>query len=204
MIATRSLIVAAVTTLIASAMVGCASPAQRAAMESGAVMPARLSIGSNVRVSVSGGQDTSAVGAPAIADADLKAAIEASILKASLFESVRQDFADFDLVARIIEVQRPVAGFSFTVTLEIAWQLVRASDQKILFRKSIRSEHTTGALESFAGVTRLRMAIEGAAKKNIEVFLQEVSSTSQTSFRASSRSVTWSATSSPTMHANAE
>lgn len=167
----RTLVVVVCTAVMALILGGCASPANRVAMEAGTVARAQAPKGSSIQVNVSG------AGSPAIADSDLKAAIETSLIKAALFSSVNQTPAEFSLSARIIEVQIPPVGYSFTVTLEIAWQLVRASDQKVLFRKSIRSEHTTGALESFAGVTRKRMAIEGAAKKNIETFLQDISVT---------------------------
>jgi ABC-type uncharacterized transport system auxiliary subunit len=154
---------------------GCASPADRAAMEAGPVVRAQVPKGDSVQITVSGGQETGALDPSSIADADLKAAVEASILKAGLFGSVSRIPADYTLYVRIIELQRPLMGGNFTVKLELAWQLIRISDQKIMFRTSIRSSHRTTMSESFAAVTRLKMAVEGAVKENIETFLKELS-----------------------------
>jgi len=54
-------------------------------------------------------------------------------------------------------------GFSFTVNVEMGWTLTRADTGAIVWRESIKSAHTTGAGEAFAGVERLRLATEGAA-----------------------------------------
>lgn len=75
--------------------------------------------------------------------------------------------------AVIADLSKPTFGFSFTVDLEVGWTVVRAREGAVLFRKSIKTSHTVGAMESFAGVTRLRLAVEGAARKNIESFIAD-------------------------------
>ena len=54
-----------------------------------------------------------------------------------------------------------------TVTLEITWSLTRVKDDEVVWRKAIVSSLTAKAGEAFAGVTRLRLANEGAARKNM-------------------------------------
>ena len=44
-----------------------------------------------------------------------------------------------------------------------------------MFRKSIQSSYTTGAFDAFAFTERLALAVENAAKKNIEQGLKEIS-----------------------------
>jgi hypothetical protein len=66
-------------------------------------------------------------------------------------------------------------GFSFTSKIEIAWSLTKTGEDKPVWEKAIRSEHTTGAGEAFAGATRQRMSIEGAIKKNISEALTDIS-----------------------------
>jgi hypothetical protein len=153
----------------------CASPANPAAME---VSTPRVQLKKNdysVNVSVTGGQETDALSSSNISNADLKAAIEASLTKSGAFQRIQAaPDAQYELTARIIELSKPSLGFSFTVELEIGWSLLRTRDKAVLIRKAIRSTHTTGMSESFAGVTRLRMAVEGAVRKNIDLFIQEV------------------------------
>jgi hypothetical protein len=54
-----------------------------------------------------------------------------------------------------------------TVKMEVGWTLKRASDDKTVWQEAIRSEHTSTPGEAFAGVTRVRLATEGAVKNNI-------------------------------------
>jgi predicted RNA-binding protein with EMAP domain len=63
---------------------------------------------------------------------------------------------------------------NFTVRLELAWSMTDSSGQKILLRKSIETLHTAKQSESFSGANRLRLAVEGAVRKNIESILQEL------------------------------
>ena len=42
-------------------------------------------------------------------------------------------------------------------------------------RKAILSSYTANMSDSFAGVTRLRLAVEGAARENIASGLKEIS-----------------------------
>jgi hypothetical protein len=53
--------------------------------------------------------------------------------------------------------------------------LIRASDKSVVWRKPITSTFTAGMGDAFAGVTRLRMAVEGAARANIAQGLKEIS-----------------------------
>ena len=64
---------------------------------------------------------------------------------------------------------------SFTIKIEAAWSLSDPITKKVLMRESIKSQHTATMGESFVGVTRLRLAIEGAAQKNIWLGLMAIS-----------------------------
>ena len=153
---------------------GCASPANRDAMSvAGPVV--RQPIGATVSVETRGGAETDAVGVSNVSDADFKAAIESSILKTRLFKSVAPGKGgDYELSVVISDVRKPIFGASFTVDMEAGWSLVKAADKSVVMRKVIKSTHTVGAFESFAGATRLRLALEGAARKNIEQGLRAI------------------------------
>lgn len=74
----------------------------------------------------------------------------------------------------IVQLDKPLFGMSFTVNLEATWVLLKQSDRSVALKKSIRSSHTATFDDSAIGVTRLRLAVEGAARKNIEQGLQEI------------------------------
>ena len=44
-----------------------------------------------------------------------------------------------------------------------------------MLRKAIRSSHTAELSDSLVGVTRLRLAVEGAVRNNISQGMQEIS-----------------------------
>lgn len=154
--------------------VGCAAPTKPTAMVPAEYVPGKVQPYS-VSVNVAGGQDTSALGKSNVADADLKTAIEETILKTKAFKQlVKVGGADYELSSSIMTVNQPSMGFSFTVKTDLAWKLRKVDGDKIVWRKVIQSEHTTGAGEAFAGVTRLRMATEGAIRNNIELALKDI------------------------------
>ncbi|MDB5945881.1 MAG: hypothetical protein JWQ33_907 [Ramlibacter sp.] len=156
-------------------LAGCASGAHKENMA--AVAPAAVykKIPHSVRVETRGGSETGAMDSSNVSNADLKAAIEASIVSSGLFRNVAQSNNDYALSVTVTGLTKPMFGGSFTVTMETGWSLTRASDNAVLLRKVIRSSHTAGLGDSLVGATRLRLAVEGAARNNIEQGLRAVS-----------------------------
>jgi hypothetical protein len=64
-------------------------------------------------------------------------------------------------------------GGSFTVKMEAGWTLKRASGATV-WQESIKSEHTATMGDAMVGVTRLRLATEGAARNNIATGLAKI------------------------------
>jgi hypothetical protein len=159
---------------LAGLLAACAGPAQKESMVAPHVAVAKK-FEYSVAVHTSGGTTTEAAGPSSIADSDLRAAIESSITQSGLFKSIVQGSGgDYALTVALVQINRPMFGASMTVDLEASWTLAKASDHSVAWRKSIRTTHTTGALEAFAGVERLRLAVEGAARANITQGLQQI------------------------------
>lgn len=157
------------------ALGGCASPANREAMVPTSIDGAARTHPYSVRVQTGGGAETGALDSSNIADADLKAAIEEAIARNKVFRSVVQGKdGDYELSVRVSSLSKPLIGFSFTVEMEAAWTLVKLSDRTVVLRKAVRSSGTASAGEAFAGVTRLRLAVEAAARDNIGQGLQAI------------------------------
>lgn len=149
---------------------GCASPSQPTAMVAAPVLAPEARHEGSVAIQVTGGSKTSAAGASQISNEDFFAALSESIEKAGLFQDAvaAGEKGDYRLDVAIVRVQQPLMGFSMTVTIETTWNLTKASDGQVVWRKAIVSSYTAAVSDAFAGVTRLRLANEGAARKNIE------------------------------------
>ncbi|MDO9597940.1 MAG: hypothetical protein Q7J47_09480 [Azoarcus sp.] len=159
-------------------LAGCASSANRAAMVPGDLKPAKQHAHS-VAVKTSGGSPTGAMDSSNISDEDLKAAIEDSIVQNKVFNSVVQGkAADYDLMVSIVHLNKPMFGLSFTVELEATWVLVKQSDRSVVFKRSVKSSHTATFSDAAVAITRLRLALEGAARNNIEQGLTAISALS--------------------------
>jgi nicotinamide mononucleotide (NMN) deamidase PncC len=58
--------------------------------------------------------------------------------------------------------------------MEAGWKLTKVADNSVVMREAITSTYTANMSESFVGVTRLRLAVEGAARSNIAQGMQAV------------------------------
>jgi PBP1b-binding outer membrane lipoprotein LpoB len=167
---------AALLAAAAVVLAGCASGAHKENMAAAAPAAAVYKkTPHSVRVETRGGAETGAMDSSNISNADLKSAIEASIASSGLFRNVAQSNNDYALSVTVTELTKPMFGGSFTVTMEAGWSLTRASDNTVLLRKAIKSSHTASFSDSLVGATRLRLAVEGAARSNIEQGLKAVS-----------------------------
>jgi hypothetical protein len=165
------LILACVATVL---LAGCASPASKQEL---IVDDASFGVNHPYSVSVKagGGGETGAMDYTNISNEDLAGALEESIAKSSLFSSVVQgDDADYKLSVYLVSMSKPVFGFSFTIDMEMSWSLVKTETGEAVMKESIKSSHTATAGEAFAAVTRIRIAVEGAAEDNIRQGLQKI------------------------------
>jgi hypothetical protein len=148
-------------------LTGCATASQPAAMAATAIVPRHRSSGS-VMVEVAGGSETTATTGPNISNTDFATAIRRSITESRLFAAVAGATpADYRLDVLIARVQQPMFGAAFSVSMECTWRLTHETDQEVVWEKAITSSFTGKWNDAFAGVTRLRMATEGAARNNI-------------------------------------
>ena len=161
--------------LVVAGLAACAAPATPEAMAPrGAIVAAARPLPYTVSVVTRGGSETSTVGSTNVSDADLKAAVESAIRESRAFREVVPDGGDDRLTVTVVQLSKPSIGFDFTVTMETAWTLVRASDQQVVLRKVVSGTHTASTKDSFVGAKRLQVAVEGAARRNIEQGLAEI------------------------------
>jgi hypothetical protein len=118
---------------------------------------------------VQGGNETNPMWASDVSNADFQKALEAS-LKAFDYLVMDGAMAKYRVTASIVDVQKPLMGLDFSVTMKVRYSVM--TDQgATAFDDTIAATGTATMGEAFAGVERLRIAIEKAAKANIEAFL---------------------------------
>ena len=152
---------------------GCATGSKPDAMVVHIVAPVHKS-DSDVSVAVSGGKETSKMGASQISDDAFGQALRDSIDKAGLFSKVSPDGARYRLTGFIGKVDQPMFGFSLTVKMEVSYTLKDTQSGTTVWTKDINSEYTAKTSEAFAAVERLRLANEGAARENIRQAITEM------------------------------
>lgn len=165
-----------VTALVVTALClgGCATATQTAAMAPKTEWHVNKNAGA-VTIHVGGGSETSAMGASKIADEDFAKAIQQAIADSGLFaKSEVNGSGDYRLDVQIARLQQPMFGASFTVVLETTWRLSRQSDNAILWEKPVVTNFTANMSDAFVGVTRLRLATEGAARNNINDAITQI------------------------------
>ena len=116
------------------------------------------------------------MGASQISNDSFAAAIKSSIEKSGLFAGATSETGSpYTLAAFIGKVDQPTFGFSMTVTMEVNYTLTKVDTGEAVWTKDISSTHTAKAGEAFAGVERLRLANEGAARESIRQMIDAVS-----------------------------
>lgn len=154
---------------VAVLLAGCAAPAGKQAMSPPDIQTAGKQHPGSVKVTASGGTDTGALDSSNIGNDDLRGAIEAAITRSKLFREVVQAAGgDYELSVTVIQLSKPIFGGTFTVDLEAGWSLVRVSDKRALWRQVIKTSGTATMSDAFVGVARLRLAVEAAARANIQ------------------------------------
>jgi len=154
---------------------GCATGAKPEAMTAVLHLPVHQSP-STVAVLVSGGRDTSAMGVSQISDEDFTTALRQSIEQSRLFARVLTDgSANYQLQAFIVGVNHPYFGGSMAVSMEVDYTLSRTQPKQVVWHKAMTSSYTAPFSAAFVAATRLRLAMEGAARKNIEQAIQDIS-----------------------------
>lgn len=170
-----SLLLFVLLVLALGGLSGCASPAGKSEMISDRIQDIH-GHKHTVNIGTQGGSETGAMDAPNISNNALAAAIEESIIKNGLFTKVvHSDDSDYFLNVTIVNMSKPMFGASMTVNMEAAWSLRINKSQQVVMRETIESSYTAGAFSAFAGVTRVRIAVEGAARENIHQGLMAIS-----------------------------
>jgi len=107
-----------------------------------------------------------------ISDKQFKMALEKSLNNAKLLQESKA--ANYWLSAKIVRIERPLAGLDMTTNLYVNYQLCKESCKIVVYNKTIKSSYTAKFTESLVAVARLKMANEGAARANIKQLIEDL------------------------------
>lgn len=131
---------------------------------------------SDIAIAVLGATDISAPKPIHISDEDFAQSLRESFEKSGLFRKVVTDpQAAYQLQAVFVQMYEQIFGLDMTASMEVNYTLASTTPKKVLWKKGITSTQTTAFGESVISITRLRLATEGAARRNIEQAIQEIS-----------------------------
>jgi hypothetical protein len=116
--------------------------------------------------SVYGGEETNPLWMSQIGNNAFRGALEDSLLAARLLERV-EGKGIYSLEVKLMSVDQPFIGASFTVTTNIRYILRHVKSDKVIFEENILAPYTATMSDALYGVERLRLANEGSARENI-------------------------------------
>ena len=143
------------------------------------MVPTDLSVGKkfnkSVSIAVTGGQKTNPLWTSQVANEDFASALQLSIEKHGLFSRVvRSGGADYQLDVRLIRLRQPMVGFNMTVQAEVEWRIKQIASGRPVWSGQTNRPYTATVGDAFVGVTRLKLANEGAIRENIKAGLQQI------------------------------
>lgn len=121
---------------------------------------------------VAGGTQTNPMWTSQIDDASFREALIESLRAAGLL-SPGPD-APLAVQARLVKLDQPFMGFDMTVTSVVHYTVRDVRSGAVLIDEDVTAEHTAKMSEAFAGVTRLKLANEGSARKNIASLIERL------------------------------
>lgn len=167
-----------VISLIAStfSLTGCAFNATTDKMvyrpQSG-VTPKRKELKNNIALSdVKGGKEINLLVTPQISNLQFKAALEESLKQANLYHQLSNE--RYLLKSTITHLDQEMFGINLKVMLSVLYTIEDTKTNKVIYNKTILTDHTATFNDSAIAVIRLRIADEGAARKNIEQFITDI------------------------------
>ena len=122
---------------------------------------------------VAGGTETNPLWVSKVSDKDFKTALVRT-LQAAGFLNSEGAAPRYQLDATLLSLQQPMFGLDLKVTCSVRYDLSDAATGKRVFGKTITTPFTATFSDSAIAIARLRIANEGAVRKNLAELLDEL------------------------------
>jgi hypothetical protein len=147
---------------------GCAAGATAAGMtvtKAELVAPANAATRAAYRLgAVGGGEETNPLWTSQVGSNEFKEALVASLRAAGLLGDGQ---ARYELKAMLVELKQPFIGLDMTVTATVQYAVTDTTTGQVVLSEKVVTPHTATMGDAFVGATRLKLANEGAVRKNI-------------------------------------
>jgi hypothetical protein len=164
-----------VLTLSIIGLSGCASPAMNENMIPQGEQLAKVAPGSKFNhsiknIEVVGGSETIPIWASQVSSENFQIALNNSLKEAG----VLSENGKYDLKATLVTLDQPIMGIGMTVRTTVDYLIRNKTTGSTIFDETIESSFTAGMSDSVLGVKRLRLANEGAIRRNIELLIKKL------------------------------
>jgi hypothetical protein len=161
--------------LACAGLSGCATPADPSKMsvQQGTAdtnFPPALHQAMCVRT-VTGGEETNPMWMSKVSSQDFQTALAASMDSAGL--SAGSGTCKYPVDVNLLGLSQPSMGFDMTVTAHVNYKVYDTAGKPVLL-ETLNSGFTATVGDAFAGVTRLRLANEGAVRTSISMFFDKL------------------------------
>ena len=157
--------------------VACAAPAKVENMIVTSVAnqdPSDLSLRKAICVkSVTGGEKTDPMWVSEVDDQSFQAALEESLRKQALLAE-SPDTCSYDLNANLLGLSKPTFGYDLEVTAHVNYELIHHASNEPYFLKTVTTAFTATLADAYVAVKRMRIANEGAVRRNIQTYIDAV------------------------------
>lgn len=139
------------------------------------VKPKSKALIDNVGVgAVQGGKKINLLVTSQIDNPEFKAALEESLRQANLYHKLSGE--RYVLNSNITSLEQQLFGLNLEVVLRVHYAIEDKQTNKTIYNKTITTNHTATFSDSPVAMLRLRVANEGAARKNIQQLINDVDS----------------------------
>ena len=157
---------------------GCANPAtvQGMTVKTAELSPAAPEVASSLEIQdVTGGKETNAMWHSEVSNTDFKTALVASMKTAGLLSEANA--ARFKVRVTLLKLDQPFMAIDMKVIATVRYVVVDAKSGAEILNEVVTTPFTAHLGDAVVGTTRLRLANEGAARKNIAGFIAQVNAT---------------------------
>ncbi len=106
-----------------------------------------------------------------VSDENLSQALEEALRQNGMFAEME---GKYTVLPSLVHLKQPALGLDMTVTAQVNY-IVRDSGGKIVMEETVSTPYTATVGDAFVGVTRVRLANEGAVRENIGEFIAKLS-----------------------------
>jgi hypothetical protein len=155
-------------------LAGCSVAARPAAMVPDTVAAARpAGARPSVALDVTGTEGDEIVNATLIRTRDFQQALGDALVRSGLFTIATNGTPDYRLRVEA-KASAPAAGFNMTARVGGGWKLQDARTGRVLMDDFLTGSHRATVGDAFVGTTRVRLALEGAARDFIRQGLERL------------------------------